>query len=439
MAYTLAHTASQWLQVIEQHANHAGDGTWLEDMVCDIGPSIPDWDLKSVFHWRTWPDREHYFPGAKSPDPSIDNVGIRLDGSLVAIQCKVRSENTKLTYDELAKFAGHSGNSKWAELWFVSNVQFGRNVDEFNRINEERPLKLVDFVGPVKELALEESLGVREDDELTAMQDEVVNSVLKNLPLHANHGRECWNEGEARGHIVLPCGTGKTRIAYRISKNITEQNNMNGGGGDRGCTRPLDRFGLANQARIPETCSRDRITIRTLAICSDVSSGRTQRNDPKIEERVNLAADPTKDVSQLRAYEVVGDTATNEQQVIDWLNNFHGKTEANFLALFSTYQSSHNTAKGLRELGLKADLLICDEAHRTAGIKKIPKNGERLRNFTLCHDKDQFPATFRIYQTATPKVYTNVSNKQVLLDADDAGWDVRSMNDPSTFGAEFID
>ncbi len=182
---------------------------------------------------------------------------------------------------------------------------------------------------------------------------------------------------------------------------------------------------------------RDRISIRTLAVCSDVSAGRTKHKDPNFEERVNLAADPTKDVSQLRAYEVVGDTATNEQQVIDWLEKLHGKKETDFLALFSTYQSSHNTAKGLRELGLRADLLICDEAHRTAGIKKIPKNGERLRNFTLCHDKDLFPATYRIYQTATPRVYTNISDKKVLLDADDAGWDVRSMNDVSTFGAEF--
>ena len=252
MDYPQQRPASEWLQVIEQHASHAGDGAWLENLVCDIGPSVPDWDLKHVFHWKTWPDRERHFPGSSPSDLGVDNVGIRLDGALVAIQCKARSDKNELTFQSLSTFAAHSANPKWAELWVVSNAQFRKNLDQFNRTNEARPLKLVDFVGPVQELALEESVGVREDDELTAMQDEVVSSILKNLPLHAEKGRKCWNKGEARGHIVLPCGTGKTRIAYRISKNITEQNNITGGG-YRGCTRPLNRAGITNQAGIPET------------------------------------------------------------------------------------------------------------------------------------------------------------------------------------------
>ncbi|MCY3884204.1 MAG: DEAD/DEAH box helicase family protein [Gammaproteobacteria bacterium] len=425
-------TASEWLQVIEQHLNDAGDGKWLEKLVCDLGPRIPDWDFQYVFNWKNWPEREKFVPGSSPVDLGIDNVGIRLDGSLVAIQCKARSGRAQLSINDLGTFIQNVADKRWKENWVVSNAQFGSNVAESNLRNESRPLKLVDFVAPVRELALEESLGVREDENLTAMQDEVVSAILSDLPSHAEKGHSGWNEGEARGHIVLPCGTGKTRIAYRISKEVVRAEG-------KGIVIVLvPSIALVKQIKkeFQKLARRDGISIRTLAVCSDVTAGQVKGRGSNSEERINLARDPTRDVSHARTYEVIGDTATNEQQVVDWLSDNLNREKEQFLAVFSTYQSSHNTAGGMRELKLKADLLICDEAHRTAGIKRIPVNGERLRNFTLCHDKDEFPATYRLYQTATPRVYSIGTKTQALLDADDTGWDVRSMHDVSTFGPE---
>ena len=170
---------------------------------------------------------------------------------------------------------------------------------------------------------------------------------------------------------------------------------------------------------------------------------RTGRRDARTtgvknrEDTINLSNDPTIDTSYVHSYEVVGDTATNEEQVVRWLQKHKAVSPNAILAMFSTYQSAHNTAFGLRKLNTKVKLMICDEAHRTAGIKKIPKNGERLRNFTLCHDKDTFPATYRLYQTATPRIYTNKAPRaQNLLYEDDSSWDARSMNDITTFGPE---
>ena len=86
-------------------------------------------------------------------------------------------------------------------------------------------------------------------------------------------------------------------------------------------------------------------------------------------------------------------------------------------------------------------MLIADEAHRTAGLKRkrsqSPAAGEaekRLRDFTVCHDGERFPATYRIYQTATPRIY-DVKRARGAADWN-ADWIVRSMDDETTFGVE---
>ena len=34
-------TADDWMHMIESHAEDAGDGLWLEQLVCDLGDRIP--------------------------------------------------------------------------------------------------------------------------------------------------------------------------------------------------------------------------------------------------------------------------------------------------------------------------------------------------------------------------------------------------------------
>ena len=424
-------TASEWLITIQNYADNAGDGLWLEELVCDLGNRIPEWDFEEVYRWKEWPDRDRIFPGSSSVDVGIDNVGIRSDGSLVAIQCKARSGRSDLTVNELSPFKMSAGDDKWSELWVVTNVKLSRGAIEANLRSESKPLKLVDFVEPVRALAHQESGGRKEDSKLTDMQNEVVIKVLNGLKSHANKGRSDWNKGEARGHIVMPCGTGKTRVAYRVMKGLVDSGEL--------AIVLIPSIALVSQIKreFQILAREDGIQIRTLAICSDSTAGRTSNGRMKSEDTITLSNDPTIDTSCVHSYEVVGETATNEEQVVNWLQK-HKATPSNAkLVMFSTYQSAHNTASGLRKLGLKAKLMICDEAHRTAGIKKIPKDGDRLRNFTLCHDKDKFPATYRLYQTATPRIYTKkTSQTQNLLYEDDSKWDVRSMNDVATFGPE---
>lgn len=41
-------TATEWRMIIDEHSDHAGDGKWLEELVCDVGHRIPEWDFKEV-------------------------------------------------------------------------------------------------------------------------------------------------------------------------------------------------------------------------------------------------------------------------------------------------------------------------------------------------------------------------------------------------------
>ena len=110
------------------------------------------------------------------------------------------------------------------------------------------------------------------------------------------------------------------------------------------------------------------------------------------------------------------------------------QTRPDLRIIFSTYQSAHHTADALLAEQQFAQVLILDEAHRTAQLRpaKSLRLAERLRVFTLCHDQATFPARFRIYQTATPRVY-DASNAKVAR-IDRTKWTVAGMSDESIFG-----
>ena len=168
-------------------------------------------------------------------------------------------------------------------------------------------------------------------------------------------------------------------------------------------------------------------SINALAVCSDETAGY----DPKNEEKRDTLKDPTADGSNVSASAIKGQVTTDAQAIGEWIEA--AKQRQDIGVIFGTYQSAHRVAEALRSTGTAACVMVGDEAHRTAGLRKNAQNGKNpnLRNFTLCHDNDAFPATYRIYQTATPKVY---DQKKVQRNNDE--WIVRSMDDETVFGVE---
>ena len=144
--------------------------------------------------------------------------------------------------------------------------------------------------------------------------------------------------------------------------------------------------------------------------------------------------DPTRDSGHTHTVEVGCRVAESPEAVERFLSEECRSDRLNLI--FSTYQSGHHVAEALRKTRRYAEMLVCDEAHRTAQIKQINRENtaERIRNFTLCHDQAMFPARYRLYQTATPKIFS-ADNRRVQR-IDRTKYAVNDMGDQGVFGPE---
>ena len=125
-----------------------------------------------------------------------------------------------------------------------------------------------------------------------------------------------------------------------------------------------------------------------------------------------------------------GKVTTNPAEIAEWIRQ--SKDDGQVNVIFGTYQSSHQIGEALLNTGTTATVLIADEAHRTAGLRRNKKLEERIRDFTVCHDNERFPVKYRVYQTATPRVYDTGGNSRPR----NPDWVVRNMDDETVFGVE---
>ncbi len=418
-------------------------GKWLEQITVDAGPLIREWDVDACWHWAEWPERQRRYPNSTNQDVGIDVVARRHDGGHIAIQCKARQLNetgqgNSIPKNELDKFIATSSTPFWAERWVVTNGDnpMSGNIQAAIPAGQS-PIILVDITNDLLQQqqanAADEYCEHCEPDpdgewrkqSKTCMQNEAIAASVRILREHEQSASGGLPVGQARGKIILPCGTGKTRISLRIVEELTPPGKLS--------IVLCPSIALVAQIR-REYLQHTETNIRALAVCSDETAGY----DPKKESTRNTAADPTLDNSNVSASEVKGKVTTDPAEIAEWICDGQGADQVN--VIFGTYQSGSRIAAAVKDTGVTATVLIGDEAHRTAGLrrKRPAKNSgmsdeeRHIRDFTLCHDNDAFPATYRVYQTATPRIY---DTKRVNQDQA-SDWIVRSMDDEETFGVE---
>ena len=431
------------LSIASEMNPQASDGTWLEDLTVKAGPHIREWDIDECYLWSEWPDREDHFPGTTNQDVGIDAVAIRRsDDEYVAIQCKARQldvhgDGAPIEKGETDKFASASADDFWAERWIVTNGNnpLSNNAQQVLSMTS-KPIKLVNITSDL--LQQQSALTDEECPHCTpypdgewrprtksCMQAEAVAESVRILQEHAQSDSGGLPVGQARGKIILPCGTGKTRISLRIIEQLTPP-------GEPSIVL-CPSIALVAQIR-REYLQYTDTRLRALAVCSDVTAGY----DPSKEGARDTTSDPTLDNSNVSVSVVKGKVTTNPAEIAQWIRD--GQKGRRISVIFGTYQSGRPIANALQETGVTVRILVADEAHRTAGLRRkksanstlLSPDEQRVRDFTLCHDNDAMRATYRIYQTATPRVYDTT---RVRL-ARNSDWIVRTMDDEEDFGVE---
>jgi len=210
-----------------------------------------------------------------------------------------------------------------------------------------------------------------------------------------------------RGKLIMACGTGKTFTSMKI----VEQYPGKGG---------LVLFLVPSLSLLSQTLTDWKrncdIHINAFAVCSDNKIGKADLSK----------LDALTSIDQL-SYPATTDANTLQIKV---QNALYKKDE--LTVIFSTYQSiqviSDAQGKGLPEI----DLIICDEAHRTAG-NYFEDDQKEESYFTKVHDNQFIKAKKRLYMTATPKIYGKISKEQ----AETSDLVLYSMDDESIFGPTF--
>ncbi len=440
---TAQETIENAKRTIDEMSSMPTDGKWLESITVGVSPHVKEWDIEQCYHWSKWPEREDHFPGTTNKDIGIDAVGIRRsDGEHIAIQCKSRKldehgKGNAISKHEMDSFASISSQSLWAERWIVTNGDnpLSNNAQDANSMLD-MPIKMISIAIDLQQqqgnLTHEECQHClpNPDGELriqtkSCMQDEAIAQSIRILKEHEQSESGGLPLGQARGKIILPCGTGKTRISLRIIEKLTPVGDLS----------VVLCPSIALVAQIRREYLQNTVTgIRALAVCSDKTAGY----DPKKEGVRNTAKDPTVDNSHVSESEVKGMVTTDAEEIAEWIRQGKGNNSLN--VIFGTYQSSHRISEALEFAGTKVTVLIADEAHRTAGLRRkrnakvgqVSEREQRIRDFTLCHDNAAFTATYRVYQTATPRIYD--TSRRVNKTNDD--WMVRSMDDETVFGVE---
>ena len=418
------------LAAVDRHADDAGDGRWLEDLVTGLAPEIAAWDLSEAWLWKDWPHRTEVLGEASRPsDDGIDVVARRQDGGWCAIQCKARKHVNgrpgRLVREDVDGFLAATRSDVWAECWIVTNAEIARHGQAKMRglgaaVAHAREIRI--------EPAIRDEIAAREaakPDPRDAMQEKAVGEILQgldNVRATADKAHAGWRPGESRATAVMPCGTGKTRVAYEVARRSASDGLV--------CVL-APSIGLVRQLRTAWLgwAKAGDETLRTLSVCSDArvaESGATRRD--REEAQAGQDEDPIEDRSLVSTAELAGTVEADAAGIAKWLADDAGASGARPV-IFCTYQSGHHLAEALRARGTGAALLVCDEAHRTSGIRRARAQGQaaRIRDFLLCHDAEQMPARDRLYMTATPRAIRRGDRLPSDLQ-------VSTMDDEAVFG-----
>ena len=192
--------------------------------------------------------------------------------------------------------------------------------------------------------------------------------------------------GGSRGKLIMACGTGKTLVSLHAAERLA------GRGGVVLYLVPSISLILQSMREWSDNANMPHYY---MAVCSD-KTVRNAEQGTLTELEAPASTDP----------KTLGERAGRMRG--DALN-----------VIFSTYHSVEVVEKAMA--GRKLDLVLCDEAHRTAGVDEHGSESY----YTRVHYDKNIRAARRLYMTATPRIYTDAvkgkaeQQQKVVVSMDD--------------------
>ena len=365
--------------------------------------------LSDVWLWTEFPYKSQFGTGGK--DTGIDLVCRTHDGEYWAVQCKCYQKDKKVDLATVSTFittsqypfATKDGADKHFEhLIWIDTTYDGFNAEAENAINKigVSRLGLIDLMNDdVDWEKLDEGLygekATLKKYDLRQHQKDAFEATIKYFKDHD------------RGKLIMACGTGKTFTSLRIAEGMATDSHL--------VLFLVPSIALLSQT-LKEWSAQAVAPIYPICICSDAKA--TQKAEDQISDLVLPAT-------------------TDAEKVHNQFINFRTrqKTEGGMIVVFSTYQSIdvigsvQKQINSLEKNSFIFDLIVCDEAHRTTGIKAKDKDESA---FTKVHSDENVKARKRLYMTATPRLYSSDAQKK----AQEKEVLVWSMDDPQMYGEE---
>lgn len=389
MAVTLGQEATRLAELTDTHEK----GRKFEDLLNKSLVNVPELEVASCWKWSELPKdiRRSVFPNMTKQDIGIDLVAKRQDDSWVAIQAKCYTPDTTLRLSDI-KGAPHAmvWKKNVSHCWLVTTCGWTQNLE--NALGQG--WSFLHAPSKWKDISLGKS--ARKPLRLDTLQREAYKDVIKG-----------FNEGHKRGRLIMACGTGKTLVSQRIAEKLTPQNGL--------VLYATPSIALTGQSRLAWIREAKR-TIRTVVVCSDADAGKnTEGSTTEIEAPATTDPETIAKLTQ-RAQRSLADSGD-------------GMT-----VIFTTYQSMPKIVDAQRCYRLpQMDFAVADEAHRTAGVLKDGQS----KAFQAIHH--ELTAQRRLYQTATPRIYSERSVKKFidgLKESETIQTNVIDMRNDTDFGPQ---
>lgn len=341
-------------------------------------------------------------------DTGIDLVAKDRSGELWAIQCKYYADDRKLDFSDVSTFFASSDTRGIKRGHFIIAHTGGGLTQTLEKEASPRNVVVLDS----------EQLNNEFVDWSAFLPESHYHNLKKFEPRpYQNEAIQDCIDGfktDDRGKLIMACGTGKTLTALRLAEELREERDNEYSESKNSPFRVL--FLAPSIALVSQTFNywthQSKEQISSFVVCSDTTANKRD-NDEWDGSVLDVPFPTTTDPRLLADHIKIGEQSTGLSVV------------------FSTYQSIDTIIAAQAQEGLpEFDLVICDEAHRTAGVAD---NVGVKSAFVKVHDNSLVHAKKRLYMTATPRVYTQAAQTKAVKN----DFTTFSMDDEDTFGREF--